>query len=284
MKKQILILSCLFLLVSSTYSQRMRLNSEIGFTTGVTYFLGDLGGGTGEGQAFLHDIDKEAIAPAISFLYREEIVPLLAFRTNLTYTILRGDDANSENESRAIRNLSFKSNVWEATAMFEYSVFRFSGRDRKFFSPYVFAGAGLLYFNPKAEYNGYWIALQPLGTEGQGMPQYPEREKYSRVQMVLPFGGGVRYLTNFGWVFGAEVTWRFTNTDYLDDVSTTYPNTDYFFQNYDLATATLAANLSDRQNGGTTNGGGIRGNPEHKDMYFMGMLTATYHMIKNRNR
>lgn len=284
MKKHILTLICLGLFITSIYAQRQRLNSEIGGTIGVSYFLGDLGGGSGDGQAFLHDIDQQAMSPAVSFLYREEIVPLLAFRANLTYTLLRGDDAYSENESRMERNLSFRTNVWEATGMFEYSVFRFSGRDRKFFSPYVFAGLGLFYFNPKAEYNGYWIALQPLGTEGQGLPQYPEKEKYSRVQIVAPFGGGVRYLTNFGWVFGAEITWRVTNTDYIDDVSTIYPNTDYFFQNYDLATATLAANLSDRMDRDITPEFEQRGNPEHKDMYFMGMLTATYHIIKSRNR
>ncbi|MFN3939234.1 MAG: DUF6089 family protein [Chitinophagales bacterium] len=284
MKKELLTLACLSLLVLAASAQRARMNNEVGFTTGISYFLGDLGGGAGNGQAFLHDVDQEAMGPVVSFLYRQEFVPHLSFRTNLTYTILRGDDAYSENEDRKERNLSFRSNVWEATGMFEYSVFRFSGRDRRFFTPYVFAGAGLFYFNPKAEYNGYWIALQPLGTEGQGLPQYPEREKYSRVQLVAPIGGGVRYLTNFGWVFGAELTWRLTNTDYIDDVSTAYPNTDYFFQQYDLATATLAANLSDRMDRDVTPEFGQRGNPEHKDTYFIGMFTASYHFIKSRYR
>ncbi|MBK6730400.1 MAG: hypothetical protein IPG60_05340 [Bacteroidetes bacterium] len=284
MKKHLLFTMCLILIVSSTFSQRMRLNSEVGFTSGISYFLGDLGGGSGDGQAFLHDLDMQSIAPAFSFIYREEIIPNFGFRTNLTYTILRGNDAYSENESRNERNLSFKSNVWEATAMLEYSLFRFSGRDRKFFTPYVFAGGGLFYFNPKAQYNDYWIELQPLGTEGQGLPQYPERQKYSRVQTVLPFGGGVRFLSNFGWVFGAELTWRLTSTDYLDDVSTSYPNTDYFFQNYDLATATLAANLSDRMDRDITPEYGQRGSADHNDTYFMGMLTATYHIIKSRHR
>lgn len=284
MKKHLLFILCLILIVSSTFSQRMRLSSEIGLTSGISYFLGDLGGGSGNGQAFLHDVDMQSITPAISFIYREEIVPNFGFRTNLTYTILRGNDANSENESRNERNLSFKSNVWEATAMFEYSPFRFSGRDRKYFTPYVFVGGGLFYFNPKAQYNDYWIALQPLGTEGQGLPQYPERQKYNRVQAVLPFGGGVRFLSDFGWVFGAELTWRLTSTDYIDDVSTSYPNTDYFFQNYDLATATLAANLSDRMDRDVTPEFGKRGSPDHNDTYFMCMLTATYHIIKSRHR
>ncbi|MBK8489297.1 MAG: hypothetical protein IPL48_16130 [Bacteroidetes bacterium] len=35
----------------------------------------------------------QSIAPAFSFIYREEIIPNFGFRTNLTYTILRGNDA-----------------------------------------------------------------------------------------------------------------------------------------------------------------------------------------------
>ncbi len=283
MKRHLHITLCFIFFVSIAYSQRIRLNHEIGFSTGVTYFLGDLGGGAGIGKAFLHDLDMQSIAPAASFLYRAEIVPNFGFRTNLTYTILRGNDAYSENESRKERNLHFKSNVWEATAMLEYSLFRFSGRDRKYFTPYVFAGGGLLYFNPKAEYDGYWIALQPLGTEGQGLPEYPERQKYKRVQAVLPFGAGVRFLTDFGWVFGAELTWRLSSTDYLDDVSTTYPNSDYFYQAYDLATATLAANLSNRMDREAPEYA-KRGSADHNDTYFMGMVTATYHFIKSSYR
>ena len=32
-----------------------------------------------------------------------------------------------------------------------------------------FVGVGGFYFNPKAKYEGKWVSLQPLGTEGQGL-------------------------------------------------------------------------------------------------------------------
>ena len=52
-------------------------------------------------------------------------------------------------------------------------------------------------FNPQAENrNGQWVDLQPLGTEGQGTTAYPERKKYARTQIAIPFGGGIKYTLN----------------------------------------------------------------------------------------
>jgi len=40
-------------------------------------------------------------------------------------------------------------------------------------APYIAAGGTLFYFNPKTVYEGMTVALQPLGTEGQYLNDYP---------------------------------------------------------------------------------------------------------------
>jgi hypothetical protein len=89
-------------------------------------------------------------------------------------------------------------------------------------------------FNPKAKYEGPWqtttqgepysgwYELQPLGTEGQGTTEYPDREPYALTQVSLPFGMGIKW--NFTQTLSLSLEWgmRKTFTDYIDDVSTTY--------------------------------------------------------------
>ena len=72
--------------------------------------------------------------------------------------------------------------------MAEFHILKYIPGSMKYrWTPYVTGGAAVFTFNPKAEYNGEWVALQPLGTEGQGLPQYPDRKKYSLIRW-LHFG------------------------------------------------------------------------------------------------
>lgn len=265
----------------SATAQSKEGNHEYGINLGISSFLGDLGGSKNIGRAFWWDIDPQITRASIGFIYRQEVVPHIAFRYNLTYAQLRGDDALTENAWRHYRNLSFKSPIVEASAMVEIGLSRFSGPYKKKMTPYIYGGVGGFWFNPQAYYNGQWVALQPLGTEGQGLPAYPDKKKYSRLQACFPIGGGFRYLLDNDWVVGLEMACRFTTTDYIDDVSGTYANPNYFYEYLDPETAAMAAALSDRSDGSQPtwtlpeNG---RGNPANNDTYiFGGMFTLTYH-------
>jgi hypothetical protein len=118
------------------------------------------------------------------------------------------------------RNLSFKSRLYEASLVGEYT---FLDMDYKQFSPYVFAGFALFHFSPYAfDTLGHKVFLQPLSTEGQGLAQYPDRKVYQRTQISLPFGGGIKFRVQDNVMLGFEIGMRKLFTDYLDDVSTTY--------------------------------------------------------------
>ena len=148
------------------------------------------------------------------------------------------------------------------------------------FSPYVFVGIAGSKFNPKARYLGNWEALQPLGTEGQGMAGFDA--PYKRFALAIPFGLGVKYALTDRINLGLELGARPTFTDYLDDVSgdyVTYP---------DLrdGNGTRAAALGNRTGELTENGEPVivetglqRGDEAKKDWYFILGVTATYNFL-----
>src|SRR5690606_15533698 len=69
---------------------------------------------------------------------------------------------------------------------------------------------------------GTKIFLRDLGTEGQGLPQYPDKKMYNLVQIAVPFGGGIRLRLSDNVHISYEIGLRKLFTDYIDDVSTTY--------------------------------------------------------------
>ncbi|MEZ5015339.1 MAG: DUF6089 family protein [Chitinophagales bacterium] len=291
-KVRTLLATCIFAAGVTTPSiqvgaQPITLSREFGVNIGFSTFLGDLGGSNDIGRPFFWDLDPEVTRPAIGLIYRQEIIPRTAFRFNLYASMLRGDDALSQNEFRHYRNLSFRSPIVEGSAMLELSANRFTGIKKKRWTPYIYGGVGAFYFNPQAQYDGKWVNLQPLGTEGQGLPEYPDRQKYSHIAVCFPIGGGLRFLSRNNWVLGFEMAARFTTTDYIDDVSGFYPNPDFYFLHYDLETAIMAAALSNPSDGSRPDlvapeqG---RGDPTNNDTYvFGGMLTFTYHIEFHRN-
>jgi hypothetical protein len=98
------------------------------------------------------------------------------------------------------------------------------------FTPYITIGAGIFNYDPFAYLNNVKYALRPLGTEGQGSAAYPEREAYGNVALCFPLGMGVKYNISPSVNFAFEISYRFTTTDYLDDVSTTYAGITNFHQ------------------------------------------------------
>ena len=82
--------------------------------------------------------------------------------------------------------------------------------------------------NPLAE-AGKWVNLRPLGTEGQYSTLDPTDvnygiKPYSLLQFAIPFGVGARFRINEVMDLSADLGFRYTFSDYLDDVSRNYVN------------------------------------------------------------
>src|SRR5690606_23928025 len=123
------------------------------------------------------------------------------------------------------------------------------------------------------------VHLKPLGTEGQYMEGYKDR-RYSNINLVAPFGAGIKYWLAPGINFGLEFVHRFAFTDYLDDVSTTYVG-EHRFVNPN-GTATKSSILQDPSvtKDGTKLGieGRQRGDRATIDQYFMAQVTLSFQL------
>ncbi len=104
------------------------------------------------------------------------------------------------------------------------------------------------------------------------------------MSVAVPFGVGIKYSINSRINLGFEVTHRFTNTDYLDDVSTTYVDPAVFPANPD-GSLSAAYLLSDRSyETGTRIGskGRQRGNSQNKDQFVTAMFYISFNLQSYR--
>ena len=164
------------------------------------------------------------------FIMRK-ISPRAHIRLSLSVGRLEGDDFESEeNSGTYARNLHFRNDILELTLTNTLDLIGSYGKYQKRapFTPYLFYGIGLVHHNPKAKIpvnqGNEWIELQPLGTEGQGRPGYGD--PYSKIQLALPLGLGLKWSINDRMDIAIESGVRFTFFDHLDDVSGQYPDLD----------------------------------------------------------
>lgn len=183
---------------------------EFGGWLGTSYYLGDL-----NTSFYLGDPN---LAGGIGARYNFN--DRLAVRFGLNAGKIEADDANSDNPFERARNLSFESPIYDGTLQLEFNFLPYiHGSRENFFSPYVFAGISAFYFNPKAELDGDLVELRPLGTEGQFRGQ-----EYYTVTAAFTYGLGMKVDLNYEWSLDIHAGFRNTLSDYLDDVSTVYPD------------------------------------------------------------
>jgi hypothetical protein len=209
-------------------------------------------------------------------VFRYNFNPRLSARGNILYGNIQGDDSHSSSAAQRQRNLNFKSPISEISAQLEFNFLNYEiGNEKSRFSPYIFFGIGVFQFNPKGELNGNWIALQPLGTEGQGLPGGASKKKYKLIQPSIPFGVGIK--VSLSKNIGLSVEWgmRKTFTDYLDDVSTTYYNPIKLAATEGI-TAALLSDKSIGTDPNYTNTGRQRGNATTKDWYSFAGIVLTF--------
>lgn len=299
----ILLIFILFFYCNASAQRWKTMRYEIQYGLGAGNFLGDLGGANQIGTHYFKDFEWVETRPAISLGMRYKLTEFFALKSALTYGQVRGDDRLTTYHFRSYRNLQFKSPILEFVTNFEASFYkeqlghryRLRGiKGQKGFElySYGFIGLGAFFFNPKAQdKNGNWVSLQPLGTEGQGL--VPTRQKYNRVQMCIPIGIGFKYTINQKWGIGLEYGLRYTFTDYIDDVSTTFFNHTKLQKAYTGVDGALSSYLSNKGNNGDPYGanaesaitapGQQRGDPRYNDSYMFLMFSLNYKLKTGRN-
>lgn len=216
------------------------------------------------------------INPGLGLGLSYQLSPHFTVRGAATYLRLKAGDAQTDaSKNFYSRNLEFTSNVWEAQLALEYN---FLDIEERGFSPYVFAGIAAYHFNPFVkDSTGSKIFLRSLGTEGQGLPQYPDKKLYGNNQFAIPFGGGLKLALSPQIELGIELGLRKLFTDYLDDVSGTYADSAILA----AARGPLAAAYAYRTDEnigapGYPAEGSIRGNQKQKDWYYFTAFRISY--------
>lgn len=295
--KRILLISVLFLLPIVTTAQTWRyVRHEVSFGVGVSNFLGDLGGAKGIGTHYFKDLKAHSTRPSIIAGYKYMLTPAISAKVTALWGYLHGDDAVTKNLVRNERNLSFRSMIGEFNLIAEYypwgervepkyklgAVRGIHGYKSFHLQPYFFTGIGMTLFNPKGKLNGQWYALQPLGTEGQGLPGRPA--PYKRITMNFPIGMGVKYLIDKKWSLSFDLSVRYTLSDYIDDVSTTYYHPTAIEAAYGPEAAALSNRTLDPSSGNfgvTVFQNGLvnykqRGDPKWNDAYMFAIFSVNY--------
>jgi hypothetical protein len=253
------LLSIMLAISSLSFGQFARGNSwSYTVYLGASNMLSDLGGSDLDGSSDFRDLDLQSTRPAIGIGFQHHRSHI-NYTADLLVTRLIGNDAFSNSIGRSGRNLSVRTDLVEASLKAEILPFKNKSVLKGL---YFNGGIGGMYFQPKAEHNGDWYKLRPLGTEGQNY--LSDAKPYKTVSMIIPFGYGYKFQIGHWTTIKLDMSLRKTFTDYLDDVSTVYGNSASISE----AGGSIAGILSDRSVNGMAEGS-QRGSEKRNDNYFL---------------
>lgn len=257
MKNYILLLFCLCIAFPS-FSQM-----EIGLKAGTAFYFGDL---TSDNLKSMQNF-KGTVGLHARYHFKSN------FSVQLGYNAAQvvGTDAHDA-ASVTNRNLRVNTFINEVSLMPEYSFINAKIGEQARFSAYVGTGLSLFHFTPTTHYgSASYIRLVEYSTEGQGLPGYDDN--YSQFSLAIPMQLGVKLAINdfvsIDWTFFNN---RYTFTDYLDDVSTVYPNFDELKANRGQRAVDLSARAPNRKEGS------IRGNADTNDWFGTSTLGISFNI------
>lgn len=234
---------------------------EVGPWIGVSNYFGDLN----------TNFRLDDIGPAAGIGARYNFGHRVCVKASLNYGYVYASDKESTNNFEKARNLDFKSHIGDFTATGEFNFLPYTHGSRyENFTPYLAFGVSVFYFSPFTTLDGTRHNLRPLGTEGQRVGG-----EYNIISAGLTYGGGFKWDINYDYSINIEFTFRSLFTDYLDDVSTTYPQ----ISKLNADRGSIAVELSDRSITEPKIGqaGRQRGDNTRNDQYnFLGVSIMKY--------
>ncbi|MGY6560950.1 MAG: DUF6089 family protein [Luteibaculaceae bacterium] len=285
-------ITALVLLNFNTSNAQFR--QDFGLNLGVANYLGDIGGGAGAPTGFISDMQFSQTRPTVGVFYRYRVYGNFYASAHFNYVRIQNADSLSGNPHRMARNINFRNNMFELATRVDYAFYKITdvgrrGLYRNDLSFYAFAGVGAVFHNPQGLHEhpdgsgAQWFNLREFNTEGPNT--------YSRTALIMPLGLGVSFTRAKHWRFGLEVSWRFTNTDYLDDTSTVYPDQEFLTSPlHSLLSSPTNQDIVNRAFEGTGESpdvifwqapGAKRGNPNRDDGYLIVNFTLSY-VIKGK--
>ncbi len=261
------LLCCWSVLAFLGFATAGQAQTQVGVMGGVALYSGDL-----SPKEF--GVYFQEVQPAYGVFARFSSSRVGALRLGVSRGTLTGDDSKHNREDRG---LAFRTRVTEFSLVGELNLFRIGTARNRGMVPYLLGGVAAFQFNPEAPFDGDYVELQPLGTEGQGLPNYDD--PYRLTQFAVPLGAGVKIMVNEQLTIGLEFGGRLLFTDYLDDVSNTEVNYfDVLEGNGELAARLSRPTLEDPAEDTIYCRGG-----EYNDWYYIGGVSLAF-TIGGKNR
>mgnify|MGYP006287609931 FL=1 len=249
------------------FASKAKAQTQVGVMGGVALYSGDL-----SPKEF--GVYFKEVQPAYGVFARFSSSRFGALRLGVSRGTLTGDDSKHNREDRG---LAFRTRVTEFSLLGELNLFRIGTARNRGVVPYLLGGIAVFQFNPEAPFDGDYIELQPLGTEGQGLPNYDD--PYRLTQLAIPLGAGVNIKVNEKLTIGLEFGGRLLFTDYLDDVT----NTEVSYFDVLEGNGELAARLSRPTVEDPTEETAYRRGGEYNDWYYIGGVSLAF-TIGGKNR
>lgn len=222
MLKKIILASIIGIAANNANAQLYESNvhqGEFGASIGLAHYFGDLNTSA--------SVSRPKFSAGIFFV--KQFNNYVGLKVAADYARLGYSDVYSQNETQRRRNLSFNTNLWEASLSGYFNFFKFMpGVEGYHYTPYVSLGVGVFMYDPYAYLGGQKYFLRPLGTEGQGRDTSLNTIPYSTMGVSFPLTVGFKYSINSSINVFGEIGYRFTNSDYIDDVSTNYADPNSF--------------------------------------------------------
>ena len=261
-------LAALFLIVSHFAQSQF----QVGLFGGISNYVGDM-----------TDKPYRNSKGAFGITAGYQILDRLSLRAGFTFAKVAGADSLAKQEDVKLRNLSFQSNISEFSLLAELNIFDMTYLR---WSPYVFGGLAVYHYDPYTfDMQNNKVYLQPLSTEGQGLPGYNQKP-YSLTQLAIPFGGGIKYNISDKVGVAFEVGLRKLFTDYLDDVSGNYADPNELMATKGIQSAELSYREDELPNGDLNYPvkGETRGSPKYKDYYYFTGLRLIFQLGGDNER
>lgn len=247
---------------------------EAGGNLGISHYFGDLN----------NELDLYHPGGSIGVTGRYNFNKRLCLQMGVRYVFLRARDEWADNNFQQARNLSFRSHTGEVFLNMEFNFLEYvHGSVDAGYTPYILLGINVMRMQPQTDYidennERRWVNLRPLGTEGQIIGK-----EYNLFQPGIMYGVGMKIDFSRKWSLNVQLAGRYYFTDYIDDVSTIYPNKDQLLS----TRGELAVQLSDRSKASEDfpaigQEGRQRGDASTNDMYSTLSVGIMYYFAEIR--
>jgi len=234
---------------------------ELGISAGLANYTGDIA----------PTLVLAETKPMLGVFARFNLNHTWAFTASAARMRVSGTDANFD--FNRYRNITFRTDITEISGVFEFNYFKYgAGVLDKRFTPYLYWGLGIALFNPQGLYNKEWYDLRDYRTEGQ-------KSAYNQYTVIMPMGLGLKWMPSNKMSLEWQLGLRKAYTDYLDDVSTVYPDMQQQLNKGEVAAALTDPSILINDNGIPNRSGYQRGNPDNKDWYYNTSVSVTYRIF-----